>query len=74
MKRVGFVGLVGTMSLAVVATSVTSCSQNDEVVPMGNTRATSVVNVSGLISTNTSWSAANEYHWMARSMLRVAPR
>ena len=62
MQRVGFVGLVGTMSLAVVATSVTSCSQNDEVVPMGNTRATSVVNVSGLISTNTSWSAANEYH------------
>lgn len=27
-----------------------------------NTRAATVVNVSGIIDANTSWNAANEYH------------
>ncbi|MFT0500502.1 hypothetical protein ACMSD6_18940 [Bacteroides thetaiotaomicron] len=42
--------------------SVTSCSQSEEMLPVGNTRAANVVTVSGVINTNMTWSASNEYH------------
>lgn len=44
-------------SLAALAISATSCSQ-DEVAPQGDTRATAVKTVSGLISANTTWDAS----------------
>ena len=63
MKNFKFKNVLGITSLAVASVAAVSCSQNDEVVPLGdNTRAATVVNVSGIIDTNTSWNAANEYH------------
>lgn len=54
--------LVGVLSVAATAVSVTSCSQSEEMLPVGNTRAANVVTVSGVINTNMTWSASNEYH------------
>lgn len=56
--------MLGVTSLAVASVAVVSCSQNEEIAPIdGGTRAAAaIVKVSGVINTNTTWSASNEYH------------
>ena len=60
--KINLKSLVGVLSVAATAVSVTSCSQSEEMLPVGNTRAANVVTVSGVINTNMTWSASNEYH------------
>ena len=60
--KINLKSLVGVLSVAATAVSVTSCSQREEMLPVGNTRAANVVTVSGVINTNMTWSASNEYH------------
>ena len=60
--KINLKSLVGVLSVAAAAVSVTSCSQSEEMLPVGNTRAANVVTVSGVINTNMTWSASNEYH------------
>lgn len=60
--KINLKSLVGVLSVVATAVSVTSCSQSEEMLPVGNTRAANVVTVSGVINTNMTWSASNEYH------------
>ena len=60
--KINLKSLVGVLSVAATAVSVTSCSQSEEMLPVGNTRAANVVTVSGVINTNMTWSSSNEYH------------
>ena len=60
--KINLKSLVGVLSVAATVVSVTSCSQSEEMLPVGNTRAANVVTVSGVINTNMTWSASNEYH------------
>lgn len=60
--KINLKSLVGVLSVAATSVSVTSCSQSEEMLPVGNTRAANVVTVSGVINTNMTWSASNEYH------------
>ena len=60
--KINLKSLVGVLSVAATAVSVTSCSQSEEMLPVGHTRAANVVTVSGVINTNMTWSASNEYH------------
>lgn len=64
MKNFRFKNVLGVTSLAVASVAVVSCSQNEEIAPIdGGTRAAAaIVKVSGVINTNTTWSASNEYH------------
>lgn len=63
MKNFRFKNVLGATCLAIASVAVVSCSQNEEVAPInGGTRAATVVEVSGVINTNTTWSASNEYH------------
>ena len=55
--KINLKSLVGVLSVAATAVSVTSCSQSEEMLPVGNTRAANVVTVSGVINTNMTWSA-----------------
>lgn len=60
--KVSLKNLVGVLTVTATVVSVTSCSQNEEASMGGDTRAANVVTVSGVINSNTTWSAANEYH------------
>lgn len=62
MRNFRFKDMLSVVSLAIASLTVLSCSQNEEVAPVdAKTRTATVVNVSGVINTNTTWSASNEY-------------
>lgn len=63
MRNFRFKNMLSVVSLAIASLTVLSCSQNEEVAPVdAKTRTATVVNVSGVINTSTTWSASNEYH------------
>lgn len=63
MRNFRFKNMLSVVSLAIASLTVLSCSQNEEVAPVdAKTRTATVVEVSGVINTNTTWSASNEYH------------